>query len=325
MRILSAADVERLLDMPSCIDAVAGAFTARGKGHNAPSAVLGLELPAGGLHAKAAYLALSRPYVAAKINANIPGNPAARKLPTIQGVLVLFDASNGVPLAVMDSAAITTLRTAAASAVAARHLARADASIVTFVGCGVQARAHLIAMRHVRPIRRVFAFDENREAAERFALFAGADGRLSATVTGTLDDATRVSDIIVTTTPSRQPILSVDDVCEGAFVAAVGADSPHKQEIDPLLLQRAAVVVDDRDQCAHMGDLHHAIAAGVMQPSDVRASLDEVVAGARPGRLNDDEIVVFDSTGVAIEDVAAAALTFERAEANEVGALDPLP
>jgi alanine dehydrogenase len=169
MRVLNGSDVARLLDMEACIQEVENAFRARGEGRRATSAVAGLELTGGGLHAKLGALDISRGYAAAKINANFPENPARRSLPTIQGVLVLFDASSGVPLACMDSATITATRTAAASAVAARHLALPKASSVAFIGCGTQARAHFSALCLVRPITSVSAFDAERGAAERFA------------------------------------------------------------------------------------------------------------------------------------------------------------
>lgn len=313
MRVLDRETVVQLLDMPSCIRAVEQAFRARGEGQPTPSAMSGLELASGTLHAKMASLALSRLYAVAKVNANLPRNPVEHNLPTIQGVLVLFDGTNGVPLAVMDSAPITTLRTAAASAVAASLLARNDASAVTFVGCGVQARAHLDALRHVRPIRRVFALDRQRGAAEEFSVFARAICDMEATVAPSLAAATSVSDIVVTTTPSRSAVLDIGDVSPGVFVAAVGADNEHKQEISPELLRAAVVIVDDLEQCARFGDLHHALDSGALRREDVRASLDQIVAGTKPGRLGDAEIVVFDSTGLAIEDVAAAALVYERA------------
>ena len=317
MRVLEREAVVRLLDMPSCIRAVEQAFRARGEGRPTPSAMSGLELAHGTVHAKMASLELSRLYVAAKINANLPRNPLEHNLPTIQGVLVLFDGINGVPLAAMDSAPMTTLRTAATSAVAASLLARTDASTVTFVGCGVQARAHLEALRHVRAIGHVFAVDRDPAAAEEFSVFAGATGDVKVTIASSIAASARASDIIVTTTPSQRALLDIGDVPPGVFVAAVGADNEHKQEIAPALLRAAAVVVDDLEQCARFGDLHHALAAGVMRREDVRASLDQIVAGTRPGRLSDAEIIVFDSTGLAIEDVAAAALIYERAAADE--------
>ena len=318
-RLFTRSDVERLLDIRSCISAVETAFRLRGSGASSPSAVLGVHVDGGGFHAKAAYLELARPYFALKVNANFPGNPAAHSLPTIQGVLVLFDATRGVPLAVMDSASITTLRTAAASAVAADHLARADAHTATFVGCGVQARAHVAAIAEVRELRQVYVFDVDEERASRFATELRERYAFGVTAVLALDDATRASEIIVTTTPATEPFLGVDMVSPGAFIAAVGADNEHKRELELSLLREAAVVVDDLDQCATIGDLHHAIESGVLTRGDVRATLAEVVAGSKPGRLRDDEIVVFDSTGVAIEDVAAASIVFERAALSGAG------
>jgi len=312
VQVFGTEDVNQLLDMPSCIRAVEEAFRLRGAGAATPSAIAGLELAEGSLHAKMASLPLARAYAAVKVNANVPSNPVARGLPTIQGVLVLFDATTGVPLAVMDSASITTLRTAAASAVAAKYLARPDASTVTFIGCGVQARAHLAALVTVRTVRRVRAVDGRAAAVEAFCAFARDRCGLEADVAPSLREATLASDIIVTSTPSTRAILDIDDVAPGTFIAAVGADNEHKQEISPALLGDAVVIVDDVEQCARLGDLHHAIAAGVMEVGDVRASLDQVVSATRLGRANERERIVFDSTGVAIEDVAAAALVFER-------------
>ena len=316
MLVLEGNDVTKLLDMASCIRAVEQAFRSRGEGHAAASATLGFPLEGGGLHVKVACLDLSRRYVVAKVNANFPSNPVERKLPTIQGVLVLLDGACGTPLAVMDSAPITTIRTAATTAVAASRLARADASTVTFVGCGVQARAHIGALCEVRGIQRVFAVDARRDVAEQFMEFASAKHGVSCSIPASLRDATLSSEIVVTCTPSQRALLHVGDVRRGTFVAAIGADNDHKQEIDPELLRAAVVVVDDLEQCARIGDLHHALAGGVMQESDVRGTLDQVIAGTRPGRLADDEIIVFDSTGLAIEDVAAAALVYERSSST---------
>ncbi|HTD82455.1 MAG TPA: ornithine cyclodeaminase family protein [Gemmatimonadaceae bacterium] len=318
MRVLDAADVTRLLDMRACINAVEQAFRARGEGRLAKSSVAGLELGDGSLHAKLGALALSRVYVAAKVNANFPENPGRFGLPTIQGLVVLFDGSSGSPLACMDSAVITATRTAAASAVAAKYLALPDASSVSFIGCGTQARAHAYALPWVRQIHRVVLFDEQIGAAEQLAKELKSS-RLEVKIAASVKEAATSSKIIVTSTPSRRPLVDVGDVSEGAFVAAVGADNEHKQEIAPSLLRAAAVIVDDLEQCAKIGDLHHALSLGVMQRKDVRASLDQVVAGLAAGRVNDQEIVIFDSTGVAIEDVAAAALVYERAEETGVG------
>jgi ornithine cyclodeaminase/alanine dehydrogenase-like protein (mu-crystallin family) len=319
MLVLDAQQVRQLLDMRDCIDAVEGAFRNRGLGSVARSAVVGVELPAGKLHAKLATLDLTRHYAVAKINANLPGNPAERGLPSIQGVALLFDADTGTPLAAMDSGPLTSIRTAAASAVAATWLALSNASTLAMIGCGIQARAHVLAISHVRAIRQLRVFDMNRAIAEQFCQEMTTIHGLDCQIAEDAPAAARSSQIVVTSTPSRRPILDDGDVDAGTFIAAVGADSEHKQEISVSLLRSSSVIVDDLDQCTRIGDLHHAIAAGTLTLSDVRASLDQIVSGQVRGRLDDSEIIVFDSTGVAIEDAAAAAIVYENAERLRVG------
>ena len=318
--LLTRSDVERLLDPLACIDSVEAAFRSRGEGTPLPAGVLGVSARDGTFHVKAALGGGVNPYYVAKINANYPGNPRRHGLPTIQGVLALFDATNGALLALMDSMAITVLRTAAASAVAARYLARPDARVATIVGCGAQAGAQVAAIRAVRPLERLYAVDVDRAAAERFAAtFDGASG-FAVSIADEMRHATRQSDIIITCTTSRRAFLGRDDVRPGTFVAAVGADNEEKHEVDPALMAAAVVVTDVTDQCAHIGDLHHAIDAGTMSPSGVRAELSTVVVDPSRGRRSDEEILVFDSTGVAFQDVAAAAIVYEKAPRDGGGA-----
>lgn len=313
MLFLGASTVRELLSMETCIDAVEQAFRLHGEGKAPHPGVLGVHAAHGTFHIKAGTLALGRHYFAAKTNANFPGNADRYGLPTIQGVIALFDADRGTPLAILDSREITSLRTGAATAVAARYLARADASVATICGCGVQGRTQLAAVAAVRKLKRVYAVDRTRETASRFAREMANELGIEIIVEPDLAVAARASDICVTCTPARRAILGAGDVNAGAFVAGVGADNPDKQELDPALLARSAVVVDILEQAATSGDLHHAIAAGVMSRDAVRAELGAVVAGTKPGRLHDDEILVFDSTGTALQDVAAAAAVYERA------------
>jgi alanine dehydrogenase len=313
MLFLDAATVRDLLSVEECITAVEQAFRLHGEGKAPQPGVLAIHAPHGTFHIKAGVLELGRLYFAAKTNANFPGNVERYGLPTIQGVIALFDAERGTPLAILDSREITSLRTGAATAVAAKYLARADASIATICGCGVQGRTQLAAIAAVRKLTRVYAVDRNRENAARFAREMANDLGIAVTVAPDLATAARASDICVTCTPAREAILHAGDVNRGAFVAAVGADNADKQEMDPALLARSVVVVDILEQAEVSGDLHHAIAAGVMTRDDVRAELGEVVAGKKAGRLHDDEIVIFDSTGTALQDVAAAAAVYEKA------------
>ncbi len=311
--VLTRRDVAALLPLDACIAAVEQAFRLHGEGKTTAPGVLGLHVQRGGFHIKAGVLELARPYFVAKTNANFPDNPGRYGLPTIQGVLVLADAELGTPLAVMDSMEITTLRTGAATAVAARYLAHPDARTATVVGCGTQGRVQLRALRAVRAVERVYACDLDAEAAARFARDMAADLGLEAQPIADVSYAARRSDVIITCTTSRAPLLGPDDVRPGTFVAAVGADNPEKHEIAPALMAASRIVVDVLEQAATMGDLHHALAAGVVTRSDVRAELGEVVAGRKPGRASPTETIVFDSTGMALQDVAAAAAVYERA------------
>ena len=309
--LLTRGDVAALLTLDECIAAVEHAFALQAEGKALGPGVLGLHVPGGGFHVKAAGLPLGRFYVAAKLNANFPDNPA-RGLPTIQGVVVLSDGETGQPLALMDSMEITVLRTGAATAVAARYLARLDARVATIVGCGRQGRIQLAALASVRKLERVYAVDRDAAVSRQFAHQMSAELGIDVRPVATLAEARR-SDLWVTCTPSRSPLLRREDVAPGAFVAAVGADNEHKQELDPGLLAAASVVVDSLEQCAVIGDLHHALRGGAMSLADVHAELWEVVVGRKPGRRSPDNIVIFDSTGVAIEDVAAAAIVYEKA------------
>jgi len=253
------------------------------------------------------------------VNGNFFHNRERHCLPRIQGVIALCDAGTGTPLALLDSTEITVVRTGAATAVAAKYLARPDAAVVTVCGCGLQGRVQLRALARVRALRRVFAVDANPGEADRFAREMGE--ALGVEVVPLSHHASGVaeSDIVVTCTPARHFFLKREEVRPGTFVAAVGADSEDKQEIDPALLAAHAVVVDILEQCATIGDLHHALAAGLMTRADVRAELGQVVAARRPGRRNAEEIVVFDSTGTALQDVAAAAAVYEKAVHAGVG------
>ena len=316
--LLSRSEVEEFLPMSACIAAVEAAFVAHARGSTIAPGVLGAHVPGGGFHVKTAGLTATRAYFAAKVNANFPDNPRRLQLPTIQGALVLFDANNGSPLAIMDSAEVTRLRTAAASAVAGKFLARPDSTVMTICGCGVQGRAHLEALRLVRPIRSVFAYDVDEKAAVAFAAEMSSPD-LEILPAASLRSATSRSDIVITCTAARQAFLGFSDVRPGTFVAAVGADSENKQELEPDFLRRATVIVDVLEQCATIGDLHHAIEAGLLTREDVRADLAAVVSGNIVGRGHEDEIVIFDSTGTALEDVAAAAWAYERARAANRG------
>jgi alanine dehydrogenase len=313
--LLGRREVAALLGVEECIAAVEEAFRLHAEGKTRPPAVCSVHAEGGGFHIKAALMGLGRNYFAAKTNANFPRNRSRFGLPLIQGVIVLCDGDTGYPLAVMDSMEITVLRTGAATAVAAKHLSRPDAKVLTVCGCGNQGRVSLRAVSKVRRVERAYAFDTDEAQARRFAEELSGELGIEVEAVGDLARAVRASDICVTCTPSKRFFLEREFVAPGTFVAAVGADSESKQEIDPELMRAGAVVVDLLEQCAAIGDLRHALEVGAMTRADVRAELGEVIAGKKPGRASAEEIVVFDSTGTALQDVAAAAIVYERAVA----------
>jgi alanine dehydrogenase len=317
--LLTHSDVAALLDLPACVEAVEEAFRLHGAGKTAAPGILGFPYPGGGFHIKAAGLDLSRRYFAVKTNGNYSSNPERFGLPAIQGVIVLCDGENGSPLALLDSIEITVARTGAATAVAARHLARKGSKVATVCGCGNQGRVQLRALALVCPLVRAHVFDLDAVRAERFAGQMSQELEIDVRPTRDLRLALSESDVCVTCTPSRRFFLGREHVRPGTFVAAVGADSPEKQEIDPRLVASSKLVTDIRAQCASIGELHHALAEGLMSMENVHAELGEVVAGTKPGRESDSETIVFDSTGTALQDVAAAAVVYEKAVAAGAG------
>ena len=318
-RLLRRSDIESLLSLRDCIDAVDEIFRLQGEGKVPAPGILGVRATGGGLHVKAGLLPGDRNYLVAKLNANFPGNNAHFGLPTIQGVIVVFDAENGVPLAILDSIDITLKRTAAASAVAAKYLARKDSSVATICGCGQQGRAQLRAVLLILPMTKIYVFDANERAAIDFRDELSLELKIDIEPVRDLPSAIQKSDVCITCTVANEFFVCKEDVSPGTFIAAVGADAEHKQEIDPALIASAKVVADSLEQSCAIGDVHHAIANGLMRKEDVYAELCEIVAGKKIARRADDEIIVFDSTGVALEDAVAAAAVYERAVSSHVG------
>ena len=317
--ILSRRDVFDLLTLPDCIDAVERAFRLHAEGRTLGPGVLGVPAGDGSFHIKAAGLLGERSYFAAKTNANFPDNPRRFGLPTIQGTVVLADARTGEPLAVIDSGSVTALRTGAATAVAAKYLARRDSRTATIVGCGVQGEIQLAAIAAVLPLQRAWVLDADQARAESLAARARASLGLHVEAGKDLRAAFLASDVCVTCTPARHAFVTAADVAPGTFIAAVGADNRGKQELDPALVASSTVVVDMLDQCAEIGELQHVLAAGLMTREQVHAELADVVAGRRPGRTRREEITIFDSSGTALQDVAAAVAVYEKARATGRG------
>lgn len=312
--ILTQSDLKRLASRADYLQAVEEGFRASAEGRAPSPAPLHIEADTGGLHGKAALLQAERTYLAVKVNSNFPDNAQKGELPTIQGALLLFDGTNGALLAIMDSIELTIMRTAAATALATRFLAREDVRTLLTCGCGAQARAQAAAVADVRSFEKGFAWDADAGRARAFAADMTRELSFPFEVAHSLGVAAQASDVIITCTTAREPFLDEAHVKPGAFVAAVGADSPSKCEIAPALMAKASVFADVTSQVLAMGDSLHA----ALSPGEIRGELADLVSGRVIGRSGDDEIIVFDSTGTAIEDVASAAMAYERAIKGDV-------
>jgi alanine dehydrogenase len=244
-----------------------------------------------------------------------PGNPDAFGLPTVMGTMIYSDPETAVPLSILDGTTLTRKRTGAAAAVATDHLAVADATSLGIVGAGVQAHSQLEAIATVRDVETVVVADLDDAAIARVVETYGDRFDVRA---GTIAEAA-ACDVVSTTTPVEDPIVPRDAVGEHTHVNAMGADAEGKHELEDDVLLDAKIVIDDWAQCTHSGEINVPYAAGVLDDDDVHAELGDVVIGERDGRTAADGITVFDSTGLAIQDVAGAHVVYEYARDNDLG------
>ena len=307
--ILTQKDVRALITMDQVVPAVEKAFAAHGHGQALMPAKVYIDLPQhhGDFRAMPAYMDGA---AGVKWVNSHPRNPADHGLPSVMGVYILSDPDTAVPLAIMDATWLTALRTGAAGAVASKYLAVSRPRTLGFVGCGVQARVLLDAHRVLYPDLALYMADSRTEAAETFAREAGGQ------VVGI--ERAAGCDIVCTSTPVRTPVIQRAWVAEGTHINAMGADGPGKQELDPELLRAGKVVIDDHHQAHHSGEVNVPLASGALKEEDIYGTLGEIVAGTKAGRSG-SEITVFDSTGLAIQDVAVARVIYEAAQGRGVG------
>ena len=322
--ILREPEIRRLLDPAACITAVEAALTAYSTGRAMLPDVIGLEIPEhrGEIHVKAGHLR-DAPHYAVKVASGFPDNPA-RGHPSSDGLVLVFDARTGELAALLlDRGYLTDLRTAAAGAVAARHLARREIRTVGVVGSGGQARHQLRLLALVRPFEEVRIWGRHPDRAQACAEELAGDASLAGKrfqVADSVRGAVELSDLVITVTASREPLVRSEWIAPGTHVTAVGSDGPDKQELDPALLARAdRVVADSLSQCTRLGEIHHALAAGVLTEDRIAGELGLIAAGMRPGRRSESEITIADLTGVGVQDVAAASLVLDRARAAGAG------
>jgi ectoine utilization protein EutC len=310
--VIDEARLREVMTSAKAVEVIRAAFRADGEGRTRVPAVINLDVPSahGEFHIKTAYIE-DVPYVAVKIASGFYDNPA-RGLPSGSGLMALFDASTGFPSALLlDNGFLTDIRTAAAGAVAADLLARERIETVGVLGSGVQARHQVRCLRSVRAFQRVVAWSPTIDHLTRYCEELCSEG-VDARAGSGPDEVCRNADLLITATPSRQPLVRADWLKEGAHVTALGSDSPGKHELDAECLDRADLVVVDRfAQCAAFGELKHALDAALLTRNDVHAELGAIAAGRKPGRTNDQEITIADLTGVGFQDTAIASAAFQ--------------
>jgi ornithine cyclodeaminase len=284
--------------------------------------VIGMEVPEvdGEFHVKGAHLQ-GTPFAVFKVASGFYGN-AARGLPTGSGLMMAFDATTGLPAALLlDNGYLTDLRTGAAGGVAANHLANPVLEKVAVIGSGIQARYQLRAVAQVRQIDgRVAVWSRDREHAEAYAREIVTELGIDVGVAPDVEVALRNAGLVITTTPSREPLIEAGWLSRGVHINAVGSDSPDKQELDVSVLARADILIADRlSQCLRLGEIHHAVEAGIIEAGDVTGELGDLIIGRAPGRTSEDQITVCDLTGVGVQDAAIASLALEKAKALGLG------
>jgi alanine dehydrogenase len=317
--VLTGSQVMQVLDMDLALAAVEEAFRAYGEGRvNMPPKAY-LLLAQGDFRAMYGEIFLPKDHFCGLKWVNVhPGNPA-KGLLTVMAKIILNDPETGVEFADLDGTHITDFRTGAAGGVAAKYLARADASRLGVIGAGAQARTQVAAILKVRPIQEVTVFSRHLDRSQALAEAIVARHGVKARAAADVAQAVRGQDIVVTTTPSNTPVVRREWLSPGTHINAIGADAQGKQELEAAILQASKVVVDDWAQASHSGEINVPLAAGEITPKQIYASLGEIVAGKKTGRENPAEITVFDSTGLIIQDLALGMAVYKLALEKGLG------
>jgi alanine dehydrogenase len=312
--MIGADELADCIDMASLIDAIEEAFEAYQKGDATmpPKTYVDIEEHNGDFRAMPAAVGDSAGVKWVNVH---PDNPQKFDLPTVMGVVVYSDPETAYPLAIMDGTKLTRFRTGAVAGVASRHLAPSDASSLGLLGAGQQAHTQLDAISNVIDLDQVVISDLDDDAITEF--ITAESHRTVDIVSGSPQDVANC-DVISTTTPSREPILKREWIKDGAHINAIGADAEGKQELESDILADANVIVDDWEQCSHSGEINVPVAEGVLSEEVVHGDLSSVVTGSAP-TSDDTDITVFDSTGLAIQDIATAELVYESASEQGLG------
>lgn len=316
--LLNRPEIEKLIGMPEALGVVEEAFVAQAKGKILlpPKVYIPLLKYGGDFRAMPAYIEGMEACGIKWVNVY----PKNKKfgLPTVMAVIILNDPKSGFPLAIMDGAYITNLRTGAAGGIAAKYLANKNSTRVSLIGCGNQAKTQLMALHRVFKIKSVSVYDIVRSNAIDFIKkmkLSGLKIKYASNIKECIDSA----EILVTTTPSRKPIVKSEWIGDGVHINAIGADAKGKEELEPAILKRAKIIVDDKIQAMHNGEINVPVAKRIIKENDIYATLGEIITAKKNGRIAKDEITIFDSTGLAICDVAIASYVYKKAIRQRIG------
>lgn len=312
LRVYEEAEVRNAVTLPQAIEAMESAFVTYSRKEATVPPVMHLDIPEhrGETHMKCGYIHKA-PYFVLKVAAGFYNNKE-RGLPVSSGMMLLFDSQTGFPVAALvDGCYLTDLRTAAAGAVAAKYLARAKVDQVGVIGAGAQGRFQLLALSHVRRFARVRVYDHKPANVERYLRDMKPGIQADIAPANTVEEAVRGSQVVITATTTRQPLVRADWVESGTHITAMGSDDPTKQELDAEVLRRADLIVaDSLSQCLRLGEIHHGVESGAIREQDVAGELGEVILGKIPGRTSESQITICDLTGVGVQDAAIASLAY---------------
>jgi alanine dehydrogenase len=321
--LLTEKEVKRLLTMDEVLQAVELAFAEKGLKRVQMPAKLYLFYKKynGDLRAMPSYLE-GLDISAVKVVNVHPDNRTKFNMPTVMATLILIDPKNGAPIAIMDATWITDMRTGASGGVAAKHLARKDPKIIGLVGAGAQARTQVMALCSVyKKLEEIRVWSRTKETRKAFVDKMKTECKSWDRMVPVekAEDAVKGADIVVTTTPARGPVVLNDWISHGMHINCIGADAPGKQELDPAILKRAKIIVDDWEQASHSGEINMPLQQGIIKRENIWGEIGEIVAGVKKGRGSPDEITVFTSTGLAIQDAITANVAYKKAMKQKMG------
>jgi alanine dehydrogenase len=312
--IIKKTQIEKIFTMQDYVSAIEEGFRLYGQGKVQMPPKVYLSFPKGDLRCMPVYIPSLN--IAGVKNVNV--HPANKILPTVMATITLFDPETGFPIAVMDGTSITKMRTGAAGGVAAKYLSRKDSRTAAFIGTGVQARTQLEALLAVRPgIAKIKAYDADAQNLKNFVQHARTHYSTDIEGAASVEEAVKDADVVTTVTPVRSPIVKAQFIREGAHINAIGADAPGKQELEIELLKRARIVVDNWQQASHAGEINVAISKKMISSTDIYGDIGEIVSGSKIGRDSSDLITIFDSTGLAVQDIYAACQIYRALISNK--------